>query len=33
VIALLRERGHGGVVDAWKGEIERALAFRFPSGE
>jgi hypothetical protein len=29
VEALLRARGHGGVVDAWNGEIERVAAFRF----
>jgi uncharacterized protein DUF4037 len=29
VEALMRERGHGHVVDAWDGEIERVKAFRF----
>jgi hypothetical protein len=25
----MRERGHGHVVDAWDGEIERVRGFRF----
>jgi hypothetical protein len=29
VEALMRERGHGHVVDAWDGEIERVRGFRF----
>jgi hypothetical protein len=29
VEALMRQRGHGHVVDAWGGEIERVRAFRF----
>ena len=29
VEALMRDRGYGGVVDAWEGEIERVRAFAF----